>query len=127
MDEETKEYKLKQKMKEDWVKLKNKFGDSEAVKTALDDAQETMQKIIDYVIEESEDFANAFWLAVIFGEEAREKALDQGGDPEPERRGFEAGLICKKLLNDWIISQLAGIDPTLSKIINISIRGDTDD
>lgn len=109
MDENSIEYKIKQKLKMDWSKIKDNYDD-------FIDACAISDEVLEKLKDEAEDFVNAFWLGVIFGESGRAEALNQGGDPEPEANGFKFGLTCRKLMLSYAIKQLG---PQLAEIFGV--------
>ena len=86
--------KIEERFKEDLLKIKENLQE-------FKEAFQAQDGVIARIKEEAEDFIIAFWLAVIQGEEGREKALSQGGSPEPEKNGFEYGLLCRELMREY--------------------------
>lgn len=63
--------------------------------------------------DESEDAARALTLAIIFGEDKRAEALNQGGLPTPEQAAFEFGLIAGPILRAYLKDEVMKLLPGL--------------
>jgi len=81
--------------------------------------QETVDRLND-MAKEGSDGLKGFVLAVILGEEGREKMEALGGSSQiSERAAFEFGLKVRPVVRDWLIGQLFGAAglPGLIKVL----------
>lgn len=82
--------------------LAEEMSEAKALQKELLEAWQRLAK-------ESAEAGYAFLIAVLRGEDGREDALNQGGDPKPEKAAFEMGLKCKPLLEKIFWAWVSGL------------------